>query len=308
MTAFIVAFDLETQYIKETNDYPSNFLKHCFTNNPERLKYSKPWYEITQAAGICSFPKDIVVDFPTFSGWTPQALKDTKMIPNSTFMFHEMLLMEQFFEWILMNASIAKNHNQPLYLMGHNALNFDVPYIEARMLYLLETNHERRKILKRIFQNPLWNNVICIDSIALSYQYLPFMESYKLTDLHKKITGEELKEAHNAFPDTEAVLKLYDKVKSANEGELNYYGRKLVWVENFNQDWTEESYIGGGVIKPELSRRMNWVKGIFRKDCGDAEKRMRTYRIILRPETVTVVEETDEDEIVSQSRKRQRCG
>jgi len=260
---FICAYDLETE----------------FQGGKDNLLKKAHRFEITQAAGIIA-NQHILMKNSKFWAWTSKA-----NIKNLTgpFSGREELVLLQFFDWILMLAKTSARKQQKLYMVAHNGLLFDLPYIEIRVLEIMR-KPEWNPIFKNILSNNLWQEIIWIDSLTMACKYMAGNEpDYKLPSLYKTTTGKDIENAHNALPDAEAVKVIMDQMPKDV-----FPGRKACWVKTFLQtDWLEDS------VSPDLETDEEKLKMIVYLRANDfiTEKQNATMRHKMILEKMNPIEE-----------------
>lgn len=257
---FIIGYDFETQDGGEH-----------IRSREER--YGPQYREITQTAGVAFFPDEVKVVEKNmeFWAWTKHAQNEQsiQVIPGA-FVATEPIILELFLNWIIDNAKIAQTHNKLLYMVAHNGLGFDLPFMEERIIRIMENQPERTQIFLNIITNPIWNNIIWVDSLAMSFEYYPdHKPNYKLPSIYQTISGQELQNAHQALPDSKAVLEI---VKSFPK--TSYNGRKANWVLNFQDNWNSSSFTGDkddivnwndSELKTSSSKIRNWRFSAFKE-------------------------------------------
>lgn len=220
---YIIAFDLETDRTAV------DFLRFGIRTNPLP--------QITQIAGVCHFDTKTSV----FNTAVPKVFEGKNDVPSSVWMSSEAIMLECFFEWILLHAEKAKKANQKLYMIAHNGISFDLPFMEERIIDIIENFAVRREIFQNLISRDIWKNVVWVDSLSMAYKFYPnHKPNYKLTSLYQTITNEELKDAHNALPDAQAVSKLFCSFPVQDA----FPGRLAAWVEDFYIGWNCKSYTG----------------------------------------------------------------
>jgi hypothetical protein len=161
----------------------------------------------------------------------PKTEHDTKTIPGGYERSEERMLFH-FLTWIMEKKQKTEGH---LYMVAHNGLGFDLPFLEERILQVLGgLDREGRHRWYSILQHPSWLGVKWIDSLTTAYKkWSPedmTLENpdYKLNTCFRRLFGEDIKEAHQAYPDALALHRMVNSLEDVMVKE----GRCAIWVEN----------------------------------------------------------------------------